>query len=171
LRRCSGGGTVVQGPGCLSYALLLRVARDPALQTIAGANGWILERQRRALARVTGGRVEVDGVTDLVLGGRKFSGNAQRRRREALLFHGTFLLRFDLAALSRWLRFPSWQPLYRAGRAHGDFVVNLGVEAEAVRAALALEWGARFEAMEPPPGRLAELLRERYANPEWNLRR
>ncbi|MEI9961799.1 MAG: hypothetical protein WDM76_11890 [Limisphaerales bacterium] len=27
-RRCSGGGTVVQGPGCLNYALILRIADD-----------------------------------------------------------------------------------------------------------------------------------------------
>src|ERR1041384_3554800 len=27
LRRCSGGGTVVQGPGCLSYALVLRITQ------------------------------------------------------------------------------------------------------------------------------------------------
>src|SRR5215510_4968605 len=30
LRRCSGGGTVVQGPGCLNYGLALRFApEDP----------------------------------------------------------------------------------------------------------------------------------------------
>src|SRR5689334_9674348 len=28
LRRCSGGGTVVQGPGCLNYALVLRISGD-----------------------------------------------------------------------------------------------------------------------------------------------
>ena len=34
LRRCSGGGTVVQGPGCLNYALILRFDSEPALQTV-----------------------------------------------------------------------------------------------------------------------------------------
>jgi lipoate-protein ligase A len=34
LRRCSGGGTVVQGPGCLSYALALRIDEAGPLATI-----------------------------------------------------------------------------------------------------------------------------------------
>src|SRR3974390_2970723 len=34
-RRCSGGGTVVQGPGCLNYALILNIATRPSLATIA----------------------------------------------------------------------------------------------------------------------------------------
>lgn len=171
LRRCSGGGTVVQGPGCLSYALILKQERDSALQTIAGANAWIMERQCRALARGLGRGVSVCGTTDLVTGGRKFSGNAQRRRRQALLFHGTFLLHFDLPALSRWLRFPSLQPEYRAGRPHEDFVANLGLAAEGVMAVLAEEWGAIPAPIDLPHDRLGGLLRERYANPDWILRR
>jgi lipoate-protein ligase A len=38
LRRCSGGGTVVQGPGCLNYALVLDMERDAALKSISGTN-------------------------------------------------------------------------------------------------------------------------------------
>ena len=30
-RRCSGGGTVLQGPGCLNYALILRITDDGPL--------------------------------------------------------------------------------------------------------------------------------------------
>ena len=33
-RRCSGGGTVVQGPGCLNYSLLLDTGRHPELASI-----------------------------------------------------------------------------------------------------------------------------------------
>src|ERR1039458_3609667 len=31
LRRCSGGGTVAQGPGCLNYALILPITKDGPL--------------------------------------------------------------------------------------------------------------------------------------------
>src|SRR5262245_40949097 len=34
LRRCSGGGTVLQGPGCLNYALILRIDDGGPLQNI-----------------------------------------------------------------------------------------------------------------------------------------
>lgn len=37
-RRCSGGGTVLQGPGCLNYALILRIEAHPALTTISSAD-------------------------------------------------------------------------------------------------------------------------------------
>ena len=105
LRRCSGGGTVLQGPGCWNYALVLDIAADAALATVAGANGFILHRTAAALACLLGEPVERCGDTDLVWRGRKFSGNAQRRRRTHLLFHGTLLLGFDLALAVFWRRF------------------------------------------------------------------
>src|SRR6266480_945364 len=42
LRRCSGGGTVVQGPGCLSYALVLSIADNAELRNITAANRFIM---------------------------------------------------------------------------------------------------------------------------------
>ncbi|MCU0785114.1 MAG: lipoate--protein ligase family protein, partial [Verrucomicrobia bacterium] len=44
LRRCSGGGTVVQGPGCLNYALILRITADGPTRNISAANQFIMER-------------------------------------------------------------------------------------------------------------------------------
>src|SRR5882672_8728147 len=44
LRRCSGGGTVLQGPGCLNYALVLKIDEDSPLQSIAGTNSFVMRR-------------------------------------------------------------------------------------------------------------------------------
>jgi lipoate-protein ligase A len=168
LRRCSGGGTVVQGPGCLNYGLALRIEEHGALATITGANRWIMERQRRAMAALLGDPVQIRGHTDLALatpaGERKFSGNAQRRKRTALLFHGTFLLRFDLGLISDLLRFPSAQPGYRSGRDHLDFVANTGLEAAAVIGALRAEWGAGTIHPSPPIA-IAEAAAARHQAP------
>ena len=49
LRRCSGGGTVLQGPGCLNYALVLRITDDGPLRNISSANQFIMERNRAAI--------------------------------------------------------------------------------------------------------------------------
>src|SRR5437879_6289085 len=49
LRRCTGGGTVLQGPGCLNYSLILRIDSDPALQTVTSTNRFVMERNRAAL--------------------------------------------------------------------------------------------------------------------------
>ena len=170
LRRCSGGGAVLQGPGCLNYAVVLRIDAHADLTTIHGTNSWILERQRRALSRVTGQSVTLEGHTDLALEGRKFSGNAQRRKRSVLLFHGTVLHHFDLTQLARFLRFPSAQPDYRAGRPHLDFVRNLHCDATSIREAICQEWEAKPSNAELPLDRFEEAMEQRYRRTEWHLR-
>ena len=168
LRRCSGGGTVLQGPGCLNYAVVLRLESNSAWQTIPGANRVIMERNRAALESLLGRSVRVRGFTDLALGELKFSGNAQRRHRQALLFHGTFLLDFDLSLIQRLLPLPSKQPDYRQDRAHAQFVTNLNVPETDVKQALRLAWGATATLSEPPD--FGRLLAEKYNRAEWNLR-
>ncbi len=165
LRRCSGGGAVVQGPGCLNYALVTRVEEDDL--DIPAANARIMQRQCGALRAVLGDGVSVRGVTDLALNGRKFSGNSQRRKRRAILFHGSFLLQADLALIGRLLVKPPRQPDYRGGRRHEEFLMNLNVPAGTIKEALRQAWGARELLRETPLG-LIQQLAEKYAAPAWN---
>ena len=167
-RRCSGGGAVLQGPGCLNYSLVLKIDGRPPLETITGANRYIMERQRAALTTALERAVEIKGCTDLAVGGRKFSGNAQRRKRHALLFHGTFLLRFDLTLMDRFLKMPSRQPDYREGRPHDGFLMNLDVAASAVKDALREAWGAHAPLSDVP--NCQRLIAEKYDRDDWNLK-
>lgn len=170
LRRHSGGGAVVQGPGCLDYALILRIGSAGSLSTIAETNRYVMDHQRRALDRVTGRAVEVQGHTDLAINSVKFSGNSQRRKERFLLFHGVFLLNFDLQLISRFLAHPSREPAYRRGRPHEQFLCNPGVSATAVKQSLREEWGVE-EVLEQVPGdRIAELVRTQYSSPDWTYR-
>lgn len=165
-RRCSGGGTVLQGPGCLNYSLVLNLAGEAALGSIPSANRHIMERQRRALTEVLGRTVGISGITDLTLGGQKFCGNAQRRKRRALLFHGVFLLGFDLSLMRKYLPMPSRQPDYRESRPHEQFLTNLDAPAGLIKKALREAWSAaecRQGAPVIPPE-----LEEKYAGDEWN---
>jgi lipoate-protein ligase A len=170
LRRVTGGGTVVQGPGCLNYTLALRLDHHAATASITGTNLWILNRHATALGALLGRPVRRRGDTDLAVDGRKFSGNAQRRGRRALLFHGTVLLEFDLALVAALLPLPSREPDYRGGRPHEEFLTNLHLPAAAVKAALRAAWDAREPATEWPATRTAELAAAKYARPEWNFR-
>jgi lipoate-protein ligase A len=170
LRRSSGGGAVLQGPGCLNYSLVLRLDSDPRLATITGANTCILERHRDALAEVLHAPVRLEGHTDLSIGGLKFSGNSQRRRNQALLFHGTILLRLDTGMVEKTLRAPSKQPAYRAGRSHFDFITNLKVPPQLIKTSLAAAWNAVEPLQDFPTSRTAALARERYGLDEWNLK-
>jgi lipoate-protein ligase A len=170
LRRATGGGTVVQGPGCLNYTLVLRIAGHTAAASITRTNLWILNRHAAALTTVLGLPVRRRGDTDLAVGDRKFSGNAQRRGRQAILFHGTLLLAFDLALVPALLPRPSREPDYRAGRSHAEFLMNLSAPAAVVKSALREAWSAREPAAQWPGARTAELAAGKYSRPEWNFR-
>jgi len=124
LRRPSGGGAVVVGPGTLQYAFALPYYLSPELSSIDGAKTFC---NRLLLAGLEG----MDGIAhlpcgDLVRGQRKIGGLALRRRRGAVLLHGTILVDEDLELIARALRHPSSEPPYRRGRSHAEFLANLG---------------------------------------------
>jgi len=189
LRRCSGGGTVLQGPGCLNYSLIQRIDSAPALQTVTGTNRFVMERNRIALATLLtdlarrqespspqsriqypasgiqhpGSTISIQGHTDLTIDGRKFSGNAQRRKRRAVLFHGSFLLHFDVSMIERLLRAPSKQPDYRQSRSHGEFLMNLNIAADALKAALRQTWKAGERMESHPEEQIRKLVAKKYS--------
>lgn len=172
LRRCSGGGTVVQGPGCLNYSVVLSMDESPDLQSITGTNQFVMGRTRAALSHALGRTVSIEGHTDLAVGDLKFSGNAQRRKRSWLLFHGTVLLaEFELGLVSRVLRQPPRQPDYRRQRGHEDFVTRLSLNRVAVKDALRAEWDAVATSAEVPLDRIRVLVANRYSRDDWNLSR
>ena len=183
LRRCSGGGTVVQGPGCLNYSLVLPITKDGPLHGIAVANQFIMRRNRAAIESAvrspqSAAPISIHGHTDLALVTRhasrvtlkKFSGNSQRRRQHFLLFHGTFLLNFDLALVGELLRMPSKQPDYRESRNHADFLTNIKITAEEIKTALRKAWGTGLQLANPPLVAIKTLAREKYSVHGWNFK-
>jgi lipoate---protein ligase len=167
LRRCSGGGTVMQGPGCLNYSLILR-QNNFAGASIRAAFDFVLERHRSCLEALIGDPVSIRGISDLAIGERKFSGNAQYRKRCYMLIHGTFLLDFDLPSMDKFLKIPTNQPDYRRQRRHEDFLINLEIPVATLRKALRSCWGAGSEFREMPSQTIQQLLHCRYRRAEWN---
>jgi lipoate---protein ligase len=119
LRRCSGGGAVVLGPGCLNYSLVLSFERRPRWRDVRRSVREILSRMSGALG------AEICDPSDLVCAGRTVSGNSQRRTASAVLHHGTILYNFDAELAGRYLLEPRRQPAYRRGRTHAQFLGNL----------------------------------------------
>ena len=170
-RRCSGGGTVVQLRGGLNYSLILKIDENDNTRNITSSNHFIMEKNRAAI-QALGDKFEisVQGHTDLCLDNLKFAGNSQRRRKSFLLFHGTLLLNCDLNLISELLRMPSLQPDYRADRPHSDFVTNLNLPAEKIKAALAKEWNASEHLENPPHKEISKLACEKYSARDWNYK-
>ena len=175
LRRVSGGGTVIQGPGCLNYSLLLKIDSDAsrtALKGIVSANQYIMERNRQAVESVIQKSVQIQGSTDLTVNNLKFSGNSQRRKKNYLLFHGTFLLNFKIQKIESFLKMPAKRPVYRENRTHLSFLANLNVPREKIKQAMIQVWGAGqpLKAKEAPLAEIKKLAKEKYSNEEWNFK-
>ena len=166
-RRISGGQSIVTGPGCLMYAVLLDYRKRPQLRMLDKAHAFVMNKLQAALDFIDI-ETEMQGTCDLTYSGRKFSGNALRCRRDWFLYHGTIILEsFDLSLIQNCLGEPKRQPDYREGRSHDEFVTSIPADTKALKAALAKQWNAT-ELFEHPPIELAEKLGdEKYNDRDW----
>lgn len=140
VRRTSGGGTVLLDPGSLNYSLVLPMHWHPSLLSVSSTNQFIMKRHQLAIAALTGEVVDLEGDTDLAIRGRKLSGNAQRRMKSAILFHGTFLCEINHDLMEQVLPCPDRQPKYRKGRKHIHFLRKLSFDEILVRQSIQDCW-------------------------------
>lgn len=170
LRRCSGGASVVGGPGCLMYSVILSFDRNPRLSRIDVAHRYVMNRMLEAVQQQLPD-VKLQGTCDLTWQNRKFSGNSLRIARGHLLYHGTILYDFDLSLITRCLREAPRQPAYREGRQHGEFITNLPIEPAPLCSALE----ERFEVTGQGDAdslltRIRDLRLRRYDDDAWHFR-
>jgi lipoate-protein ligase A len=169
-RRSSGGGTVLLGPGCFCYSLVLDTHTDRRLQQITTSYQMILGCLAEALSGLLPGLM-MAGSSDLVCNGRKVGGNSQQRKRRFVLHHGTLLYDFDLTAIGRYLTLPPRRPDYRGDRSHSEFLLNIPTTAETIRERVARAWNAISALPSWPEDRVHKLVAEKYGQPEWTRRR
>ncbi len=169
LRRSSGGGTVLLGPGCLLFTLILPL-EDPGFRDVRASYRAILDRVGDAFRDVAPD-LHRDGTSDLVIGDRKISGNAQRRKRSHMLHHGSILYAFNIPSVERFLQMPPCQPDYREGRDHASFLTNIEIERPAIVERLRRVWDAEEELVDWPQERTVELVRDKYSQEAWTRRR
>jgi len=121
LKRSTGGGSVLQTKDVLNYSLATPapVSLDPRPGFRQGID---LVCAILAAFGVVGRQ---EGTSDVAVGDRKISGNAQARRWKAVLVHGTLLIDFDHDLADAVLKHPPREPAYRRSRSHRDFLVTL----------------------------------------------
>ncbi len=171
IRRISGGGTVLQGPGCLNYSAVLSYGRDKRYRDIRCSYRQILEDVSGAF-KTKGLDVEFFPISDLALNGRKISGNAQARKRRYFLHHGSFLFDFDIGKISRFLRHPGSEPEYRRRRPHEDFLANIPIGAKELEKVIKAAFPPLSGAWKP--GRkdvedLDNMIRRKFSLDAWNF--
>jgi lipoate-protein ligase A len=173
MRRCTAGGCVVQGPGCLNFTLALKYDSHPELQSIRGSYTYILGLLAAAFDRA-GLAVVHEDVSDLAIDGKKVSGNAQRRLKTAILQQGTLLYGLDPGLMAKYLREPDKRPAYRAERKHTGFVGHLPMDAAQLRDVASKAFAGPSEVEQPETWEVdaaRELAREKYATAPWRNRR
>ncbi len=169
IRRISGGGTVLQGPGCYNYSIILAYGRDARYKNVNSSYRAVLTGISERLKK-KGVRAEVLPLSDLAVDSIKISGNAQARKRSFFLHHGTFLLGFDTGKVSRYLKHPPVEPEYRLGRPHDEFIGNIPVSPEDIREIIKEMFAPRVM-RKPDAGELAEmktLVDSKYSVDKWN---
>lgn len=169
-RRASGGGTVLLGRGCLLFTLVLSYEGAPELRDVTASYRWILGRVCKALRPLI--PLEHGGISDLVLNGRKVSGNAQQRKGRYLLHHGTLLYDFGPSAAARYLHPPEREPAYRAGRQHEEFLTNLAADSGQLKQLLTIGFDAVPGAIaDGVADRVPAIVQQKYERADWVYRR
>ena len=90
VRRLSGGGAVYHDRGNLNYTLISEQSAD---------NAFCFERFSRPVIRAMrafGTGAEAGGRNDILIGGKKVSGNAQYVKHGRILHHGCIMIDTDL---------------------------------------------------------------------------
>jgi lipoate-protein ligase A len=188
-RRITGGGAVFHHAE-LTYSIILPAGHPLAGASIHDSYHILCEGVIRGLA-VLGLNARFAPINDIICGDRKISGNAQTRRMNTVLHHGTVLLDLDADLMFSLLRVPEEKMKGRiiqdvkarvtSLRAQGlsaGFAEAEAAMIEGFRQALDLEFTPPFSAPAYPGGpapaedeRARELALKKFASPEWLYKR
>jgi lipoate-protein ligase A len=182
IRRLSGGGAVYQDLGNLNYSITID-ANHPLIKSRDITQSYcVLCSGVLTALKAFGVEPFFVPPSDILVGQRKISGNAQLRRKAVILHHGTLLVNCDLALLAEALDTSGQKLAGKIVASNKRTVTNLAdelgrqVRMKEVKAALRLGIENSFQVslekgtLSQEEERTAEkLCAEKYLSREWNL--
>jgi len=172
VRRITGGGAVFHDAE-LTYSFITR--RYP--QSIIESYKCICDAIIMGIKGL-GFDAHFAPLNDIVIDGRKVSGNAQTRKNGVLLQHGTLLLNVDIEKMFSVLKVPSEKlkdkMVQSAKERVKDLRRNFEEVAEAVKQGFGKKFSAELIAYDISPTEkiaVGNLAKEKYTKPEWTRRR
>lgn len=132
-RRASGGGTVFHNEtGNINYSFYFNYDVRKELYPVKDSYDILLGLVTKSL-RKQGFLAEFSGKSDLtfIVNGtqKKISGNAQFRKKNCIVQHGTLILKEELIdQVTDVLHHPPEEPEYRKNRSHREFLTSLPKE-------------------------------------------
>lgn len=118
IKRGTGGGGILHGATEVTYAVIVPIDFEPMPRDLPGSFAFLGDGVLRSL-RALGLDAQIDSQpdrtrdalcyvrqqgTNIVVGGKKISGGAQRRTRTAVLQHGTVIVERDELRCARVFR-------------------------------------------------------------------
>jgi lipoate-protein ligase A len=182
-RRISGGGAVLNSEtGEITYSIVLK-EDDPHVSTDPVESYHLLCQGIIDALDVLGIKADFKPINDIVVAGKKISGNAQIRRYNAVLHHGTLLVDFDAKQMFGVLKISkeklSDKMIQQAEERVTTIRRRLGRQIGFAEVRDALEKGYKKalnaelvkSELTPYEQELVKQFRERYASRAWIYRR
>jgi len=121
-KRPSGGESVVLSPKTLiiSIRLFSNKLENPQVY-FKKINSLILKSMESLGVR----DLKYRGISDLAIGDFKILGSSIYRKKKLVFYHAVLNVSEDISLIAKYLKHPTKEPDYRAGRDHASFVTSL----------------------------------------------
>lgn len=172
VRRLTGGGSVLHESE-LTYSFITKTYPKNIMESYS----LICDPVVMCINKL-GFNAKFAPLNDIVVGNKKVSGNAQTRKKNTLLQHGTILLDVDVEKMFSVLRVPSEKIKDKMISDAKSRVTGLNKTFEQVACALKESFGERFgsEVISDNPTiqeteKTKKLASEKYASDPWNWKK
>jgi lipoate-protein ligase A len=122
LKRSSGGQTVILTPQTvvISVRLISHRLENPQVY-FKQINSLIIN----TLKNIGIKNLDQKGISDITIGEKKILGSSIYRKKSMVFYHAVLNIAEPISSISRYLKHPTREPDYRAGRSHEEFVTSI----------------------------------------------
>ncbi|PLX06431.1 MAG: hypothetical protein C0596_18370 [Marinilabiliales bacterium] len=122
MQRPSGGHSVILSPNTLVVSIIsFQSSLTEIKQFFRNCNNYIINALKDQGVK----NLEIKGVSDIVLNGKKIVGSSMYRGKDYLFFHAVINISEKVETIAKYLKHPDTEPDYRKGRNHLEFVTSI----------------------------------------------